>query len=235
MPFASGIISHPTMEEEETWCEALKWFVVMTDEEELGKCFMTWCGIWAERNKVWQDIQIQSPQQIGWIVASNFHLYQIYNDKQPHEDFDAMLARKWLRLEYDFVKVNVDYAAFPTNNTHGIGIIIKDSNAIFVAAQSWQQNGMLDPFEGELKAARDGLRLAFKLGLAKIVLESDSMLIWRSIRDEEVFRSYRSNIMKDILYYSYSFRSFKCGFAPRHCNRAAYTLANFAKDSLFQL
>ena len=94
---------------------------------------------------------------------------------------------------------------------------------------------MLDPFERELKAARDGLQLAFELGLDKIVLEFDSISIWRSIRDEEVFRSYSSNIMNDILDYSCSFRCFKFSFAPRHCSRVANALANFAMNSLFQL
>ena len=45
---AAGLLSHHNMEEEGTWNEALKLFAERIDKGELGKCFMTWFGIWAK-------------------------------------------------------------------------------------------------------------------------------------------------------------------------------------------
>ena len=142
-----------------------------------------------------------------------------------HEDLGALLPTKWMKRENGFVKINVGYAVFPVNNTYGIGIIERNSYGVFIATQSQQHSGVLNPFEEELLAARDGLWLACNLGLDNIELEGDSITVWRTIRDGEVLRSYTTgNIMIDILSYSPMFRCFKCSFTPRNCNRATDVL-----------
>ena len=60
----------------------------------------------------------------------------------------------------NFVKINVDFTAFSADNLQGLGAITRDANGGFIAARSQRGDGMLDPYIGELLAAKVGLFLA---------------------------------------------------------------------------
>ena len=143
------------------------------------------------------------------------------------------METKWKKPAANFAKVNVDFAAFTSTNHYGTGAIIRDEHGQFVAARVQRFVGGISPYLGELQAAKFGIQLAQELGLDSVELEVDAKNIWRSITEGEQDRSYGGNILRDIFAYYMSFRSFKCKFAPRQCNRVADVLANSAKD--FQL
>lgn len=72
--------------------------------------------LWAERNKLWQGTKIQSPQQVGWVAASNLDSYQALNEKQEQDVMTEMMA-KWKRPAGNFAEANVDFVDFSAENS----------------------------------------------------------------------------------------------------------------------
>ena len=133
---AAGVMSYPMIEGGETWNEALLNLVSSRDKEVLERCFVTWYEIWAECNKARKNYQIRTPHQVGWVAASNIAAYYAANEKSQHEGGMEPMATKWQKPAANFAKVNVDFAGFSTENTHDLGMIIRDENGHFLEARA---------------------------------------------------------------------------------------------------
>ena len=88
----------------------------------------------------------------------------------------------------------------------------------------------MNPYAGELIAVKEGLMFAIRLGFDKVVLEGDALNVISSITDNVEDRSYNGNILGKINLYSSFFRSFVCKAIPRHCNKVADALTNYANS-----
>ena len=141
------------------------------------------------------------------------------------------LISTWQKPAEGFVKIKVDFAAFPSINSAGIGMVLRDDIGSFMAARTQRLDGEGDPYIGKLLAARAGLLLAWDLGFEKVELETDALNVYRSIKDGIEDISYNGNILRDIFLYSSWFKCFDCMFAPRCCNKFADAVANHGKDS----
>ena len=124
----------------------------------------------------------------------------------------------------------MNFVAFISLNSYGIGIIIRDDAGSFVVAHSQQIQRLVDPYRGELMAAKAGTLFALKFGLELLELKVDAKNVWKSISKGKQDRSYTGNIVRDIHLYSSWVRNCRCKFVPRQCNRMADVLANYAKD-----
>ena len=90
-----------------------------------------------ERNKAWQHNMYRTPQQVGWIAASNLAAYHDdVNEKQSRENMLELMETKWKKPTLSSVKTNVDFAAFSMADSYGIGIITRDGIEGFLAARS---------------------------------------------------------------------------------------------------
>ena len=73
------------------------------------------------------------------------------------------------------MKVNVDFVAFQSSNSYGIGVVICHDERHFVAVRTQRLDGSVDPYVGEKMAARTGILLAWELGMSKVELEGDAI------------------------------------------------------------
>ena len=67
------------------------------------------------------------------------------------------------------------------------------------------------------------------------MLEGDAFNLCRSIREETKNKSNNGDILKDIYLFSSQFKCFECKMVPRHCNRVADIMANYAKDCSLEM
>ena len=85
-----------------------------------------------------------------------------------------------------YYTINVD-GAIPLANGHsGIGVVVRDSDSRFVAALSLPLQGRYSIEETEVAAVEQGCVLAIKLGLEKVILESNSLLTIQTIETNDV-------------------------------------------------
>ena len=67
---------------------------------------------------------------------SNLVAYHDANEKKSTENVLELMESNWKKPPLNFVKINVDFAAFTPLNAYGIGIIIRDDVRSFVPAWS---------------------------------------------------------------------------------------------------
>ena len=80
-------------------------------------------------------------------------------------------------------KANVDGAVFLDLKVVGIGAVIKDENGSVVAALSRKIYASLGAVEAKAKAFEMGLQFAKDVGVRDLILEGDSLNVYRALLD----------------------------------------------------
>ena len=92
-------------------------------------------------------------------------------------------------------KWNADAALSLASNTMGIGIVVRDSEGMFMAGKAVQLMGSPEPHRAELLAAKEAL-----LGFTRVILEGDARNVYNKIESVEDDLSYNGSIIRKILF-----------------------------------
>ncbi|XP_075654847.1 uncharacterized protein LOC142625016 [Castanea sativa] len=156
---------------------------------------MAW-RIWYSRNQVLYKANGTSEAHI-WGTA----IRMIEDFKEANGlKIKYMMDKKdhWEPRPVGFYTINVD-GAIPLANGHSrIGVIVRDSDNKFVAAMSVPLQGRYYVEETEATAVEQGCVLAKKLGLERVIIESDSLLTVQAVEANDV-RGIVSHIVKGIV------------------------------------
>ena len=125
-------------------------------------------------------------------------------------------------------KVNVDAALSIENNIMGVGIVVWNSEGMFMAGKSVQLAGCLEPHRAELIEAREALLFAWDASFRRVILEGDATNVYSNIESVEDDLSYNGSILRDIVLYAIWFPSFRSSSISRERNRVADFLAHKA-------
>ena len=87
----------------------------------------------------------------------------------------------WVPPQGLVYKVNVDGAIFSDLKAVGFGAIIRDEKGGVVAALSKKLHAPLGTVEAEAKATEMGLQFAKDIGVCDIILEGDSLNVYRAL------------------------------------------------------
>lgn len=90
----------------------------------------------------------------------------------------------WQPPSTDLFKINYDGATFDSENKSGIGFVIRDSRGLAIASLSQQVPRVYQASEIEAFAATRALESAAEIGIANVVLEGDSWLIFQALSAE---------------------------------------------------
>lgn len=124
------------------------------------------------------------------------------------------------------LKVNID-ASYNKNRKIGTaGIIVRNHLGDVVSGHT-KKFPICSPLLAEACALREGVVLALNLGMENVLFESDSLMLIKACRREEVNGEVQ-NLVADILYMKQAFQS--CGFTwvARSGNGVAHLLASLA-------
>ncbi|OQU81930.1 hypothetical protein SORBI_3006G142299 [Sorghum bicolor] len=131
-------------------------------------------ALWMRRNKKRHDEHLISLQHaVEWVKDIAFDPWNLTHQLRSKEPTQEL--QKWRNLAPGWHKVNTD-AAFLTDDSCGASAcIIRDHQGLFKAAQAqWYVRG-LDACTMEAIACRDGLNLARRVGVQKVMLETDCL------------------------------------------------------------
>lgn len=135
------------------------------------------CGMWAlwmRRNKRRHDEHlIRLQKAVEWVKDTAFDLWNLTH--QLISKGPAQEMQRWRNPAPGWHKVNTD-AAFHMNDSCGASAcVIRDHQGLFRAAQAqWYVKG-LDAYTMEAISCRDGLNLARRIGVQKVMLETDCL------------------------------------------------------------
>ncbi|GJN20386.1 hypothetical protein PR202_gb07757 [Eleusine coracana subsp. coracana] len=123
-------------------------------------------------------------------------------------------------------KINCDGAFLQSTRRGGWGCIIRNHHGDFLAASAGGMEHTLNALHAEATACLEGLELAAKLGMHRVVVESDAVnlvkVITGSATDQSELAVLFSDIREKILY---EFNCCTMSNCSRSCNLAADCLA----------
>jgi ribonuclease HI len=129
--------------------------------------------------------------------------------------------------QFEF-KANCDAALFPSHNMTSIGVVIRDGRGLPIATLCKRFHCLHTVDDAEAIAAREAVQLAKDVGLTKVEVEGDSLVIFQALKQQEAcFASY-GDIVQDVLHLSRSLHRVGFSHVRRNGNRVAHVLARNA-------
>ena len=90
---------------------------------------------------------------------------------------------RWLPLQDQTYKVNVDEAVFTKLKAMGIGVVIRDKEGKFKVALSKKIKLPLGPIEAKAMAVEVGVQFTKDVGIRDVMVEGDSLIMQRALNE----------------------------------------------------
>lgn len=117
----------------------------------------------------------QSPNQI-WSFAKRF-LQDCKEAVSPLSFLRSHKGNRWVAPTTGMVKINVDVATSENRRNSSVGVIIRDSQGLVVAACSRYLFGLFTASEEEVLAVECGIVFARELELSQVIIESNALSV----------------------------------------------------------
>ena len=134
----------------------------------------------------------------------------------------------WKPLPRGMFKLNVDRAVFADQRAAGVDALIRDEEGNVIGALSKKISTPLKAVEIEAKAVEVGLQFAKDLSVQEFILEGDSLLVIKALKDLSPPPSSVAAIISSSLCVSQEFRQVVFSYIRRQGNRTAHLLAKYA-------
>ncbi|KAF5445494.1 hypothetical protein F2P56_034541 [Juglans regia] len=135
---------------------------------------------------------------------------------------------KWEPPPPGFLKLNVDGVMFADVGKAGIGVILRNKEGQVVMAAIKKEDMADEPATIELIAWLRGLQLCLPLGISKLVVEFDCLLLVQELQESHEFSSTNGNLLKDVRDLMKHFNELHIKHVYREGNGVAHSLARFA-------
>lgn len=133
------------------------------------------------------------------------------------------VPQAWSPPPQDELKINVD-GAYISGNQHGAwGVIVRDSTGHVVAARAGRVDHVASAFDTELHAAEQALEVAAELGVLRLTVETDAILVQQALNRLTPDFSIQAHVIEDVKVQARLWFA-SCVFA--HCRREANTAAH---------
>ncbi|KAL0008623.1 hypothetical protein SO802_010125 [Lithocarpus litseifolius] len=181
-------------------------------------------AVWYNRNQVAFESKCQMPDQV-WRFARSF--LQDYKGALVALNMNpAEKNNGWTPPPLGVVKINVDGATSKDGRNSSVGVVIRDSCGVVIAACGKFLQGQSSVTEVEALAVESGILLARDINLTQIIVEFDAISIVNSI-NENFMEGSIGHLFQGILALLSSFSSWKVNHVKRDNNRAAHKLTLF--------
>jgi hypothetical protein len=109
-----------------------------------------------------------------------------------------LLPNRWTQRPYDKWKTNVDAAVGQVDMKMGVGIVNRNAAGRVVAARAHQIPFIVDPLLAKAIAAWHAISFGREVGVAKVILEGDSLVVMSALMKEEVCNRAYGQIIHEI-------------------------------------
>ena len=134
----------------------------------------------------------------------------------------------WKPLPRGMFKLNVDRAVFADQRAAGVDALIRDEEGNVIGALSKKISTPLKAVEIEAKAVEVGFQFAKDLSVQEFILEGDSLLVIKALKDLSPPPSSVAAIISSSLSVSLEFRQVVFSYIRSQCIRPAHLLAKYA-------
>lgn len=112
------------------------------------------------------------------------------------------------------------------SNTGSWGFILRDSDGDVVLSGRGRINHLLSAFHAEIIAALQGVQAALSLGVSRLILETDALMLQQELASKEYCAKPEGGLVQELkVIVSTIFSFFVCSFKRRECNQVAHALA----------
>ena len=188
----------------------------------------TW-AIWTNRNEVRNGKRKWTRRDIVQWTSQYIAKYLAANDSPRLTSLETPIPH-WTRPTGLRYKVNVDGAVFKSQKTAGVGVVVRDSNGLVVAALSRKINSPLGALEVEAKAVEAGISFARDIGIADFTVEGDSLVVYNSLSGQSDPPSSVAHVISGILGMYGIGLQIDFSHIRRQGNRPAHLLAKYASN-----
>ena len=184
----------------------VSWLIAEGKQLELF-AYTAW-SVWNQRNQVKVRAPAIALHQILGVSRTMLHEYHsriMTSDSRLHRRTQH-LQQRWVPLPANLVKINLDGAIFSKDNFSRVRAVIRDENGLVLGSCSKHLPQAYSAVEVEALAAATALALAEDLDMTRVILEGDSLVIIKALREEEQFLSPIGLLLEDVRMLSLSFQ-----------------------------
>ena len=127
-----------------------------------------------------------------------------------------------------FVKCNIDATVFREEGKSSWGIVVRDSQGLFLHAASRVVNGVFHVRELETMGLREALSWIKQLGFKQVIFETDSLQVVQALQNRDADFSEFGALIKDCLFLLQGEHYSSVVFTKRQNNVVAHILARNA-------
>ena len=162
--------------------------------------------LWNHRKKVRLNDRTLLLSRVG--EAAKNLVQQVQSVREGHRGVRRNRRCKWTPPQVGDFKANFDGAWFDESDEAGIGIVVRDSSGLVLAAlaEKIKKPHSVDCLE--MMAARRAVIFAQEIGLQSCQFEGDSEVVTEALKNEDMFCSSFGHIVRDTLVCVNSLSSF---------------------------
>uniref|UniRef100_A0A803QUD1 RNase H type-1 domain-containing protein n=1 Tax=Cannabis sativa TaxID=3483 RepID=A0A803QUD1_CANSA len=137
---------------------------------------------------------------------------------------------RWLKPQFDSIKINVDAAIFEGQNQFGGAFVVIDHNDLLTEGHTKLHMGNIAPTVAEALSFREALSWIKNQPPSSVWVESDCLLVIQTLRSSTSLSSYFGCVIQECKAMLANLSNFYFCFIKRSANRVAH---EFARASLF--
>ncbi|KAM6547817.1 hypothetical protein CsatB_019493 [Cannabis sativa] len=212
------------------------WFdkvITASGEELASRAAMLCWAIWKARNLVVWKNKVSSQAEV---IASAQTTLDHWRNAQDNFSLSSLFfenrgdgAERWTKPESNKIKLNVDAALFPQDNSFGFGIVARNSSGGLIEAKTKYFGGVYDAEVVEAMGVKEALSWIKSNNCSDVVIETDSMLTVQGIRSNHSVNSIFGLIIHDCQILLSSLNNVRICFIRRSANRVAHVVARHSR------
>ncbi|MBA0660790.1 hypothetical protein Goklo_012756, partial [Gossypium klotzschianum] len=181
---------------------------------------------WTNRNKMVFQGKADAAMVVWERAQTLSDDFRIFNMTEPPAIPPKPVCKGWKKPPNGFVKINVDAAV--ANGCAGYGDIARDHEGFVVGGCYGYFNKSIEATWAEMEALAEGLKLASRLNVKKLMLESDNAKVVNTVKmraqDVTILGCYAKTVCMDFT----NFDSVHINWIDRCSNKTADLLCNLA-------
>ena len=151
---------------------------------------------WSERKRIRDEGQRRPVH----LIVKDVEVYagEILQFLTKEHRSQIVRQQKWRKPSPEVLKLNTD-ASFRKESAYGgWGYIIRDNDGYTVIAGRGRLSHLLDPFQAELIACLQGIQAAIDIGITKIIVETDAVMVKFAVEAKDWGLSVPGRIIQEI-------------------------------------
>ena len=140
--------------------------------------------------------------------------------------------KKWSPPPLNWYKVNVDDAVFRDQGGIGVGVVIRSDQGGVMGSMSKKIHLPWGAIEAEAKAMKEGILLAWDLGLKNIIVEGDSLVVVQALNGIIAPAISIQKVIEGITWCLKRLDTWKISHSRRSSNTTAHLMAKEASSIL---